>query len=185
MQSAPEPLPLHVRLLHDICSLAVMALVLIPGYLLLNQYWRSLVLLVALYAVLGFGFIRLGAYVRRLIYRFPADIPPWRHREPTNRSARPRLAVPAHDLTITSVQKDPAYLQDVIKPRLRQLLAYRLTGQPSAAFEDLDETHLAQLDPDLVNFLTRPEPLGTWAAYRYRHQRLHNLLAALQRVEAV
>ncbi len=185
MQPSPEPLPLHVRLLHDICSLAVAAIVLVPGYLLLNQYWRSLVLLVSLYTLLGFGFIRLGAYVRRVSQRFPADIPPWQKRVRANRTATPLLKTHGHDLAVKSVLKDPVYLQDVIKPRLRQLLVYRLTGLPNATFEDLDDTHLAQLDPDLIDFLTRPETAGLWATYRYRHQRLHNLLAALQRVEAV
>jgi hypothetical protein len=68
---------LHIRLLHDVASIAILALVLVPGYLLLNQYWRSLVLLGALYTLLGLVFLRLGWYVRRVMYRLPAEIPPW------------------------------------------------------------------------------------------------------------
>ena len=52
-------------------------------------------------------------------------------------------------------------------------------------FEDLDAAQLARVDPDLLDFLAREEATSVWAAYRYRDQRLHNVLAALQRLEVV
>ncbi|MDH3602962.1 MAG: hypothetical protein OEU26_25400 [Candidatus Tectomicrobia bacterium] len=185
MHPAHEPLPLHIRLLHDVASIAIVALVLVPGYLLLNQYWRSLVLLGALYMVLGLVFLRLGWYVRRVMRRLPAEIPPWQTL-PRSALAPPYpLMLYGHGEAIDSVQKDPMYLQDIVKPRLRQMLAYRLSGSPDTPFESLDGSQLAQVDPDLLDFLNRPETTSLWATYRYRTQRLHNLLAALQRVEAV
>jgi len=185
LQPAPEPLPLHIRLLHDVASIAIIALVLVPGYLLLNQYWRSVVLLGALYTILGLVFLRLGWYVRRVMRRLPAEIPPWQALPRSTLVPSYPLMPYAHGEAVDSVQKDPMYLQDVVKPRLRQMLAYRLSGSPDIPFESLDEGQLAQIDPDLLDFLNRPEAISLWATYRYRTQRLHNLLAALQRVEAV
>ena len=48
MRHTPEPLTPSVRFLHDMGILALLALVLIPLYLLLNHYWQSLILLVHL-----------------------------------------------------------------------------------------------------------------------------------------
>ncbi len=185
MQTGAEPLPLHVRLLHDICMIALLSLVLVPGYLLLNQYWRSLLLLMALYGLLALLFVRLGWYVRRVMRRLPAEIPPW------HRVVRPETLPPGQQASygqgdmIRSVQKDPRYLKEVMKPRLRQLLAYRLSGSPDIPFEALDEAQLARVDPDLLEFLARGEAIGVWVTYRYRARRLQDVLAALQRVEAV
>lgn len=176
-----------MRLLHDICMVSVLAVVCIPAYLLLNQYWKRLLLLLALYGLLSLLFIRLGWYMRRVMRRYPAEIPPW----------QPRLfatAPPAATETITSckysevldnVRKEPHYLQEVMKPRLRQLLAYRLSGAPDVPFEELNDAQLARIDPALLDFLSRPEPTGPWAAYRYRTRRLDDLLTALEHVEAV
>jgi hypothetical protein len=85
---------------------------------------------------------------------------------------------------LSNVRKEPRYLQEVLKPRLRQLLAYRISGAPDVPFEELNDAQLAHVDPALLNFLSRPEPTGLWAAYRFRAHRLHNLLIALERVEA-
>ncbi len=60
MRTASDPLPLSVRLIHDVSTMAVIALIVVPGYLLLNQFWRSILLLIAFYGLLGFAFLRLG-----------------------------------------------------------------------------------------------------------------------------
>ena len=59
--------------------LALLALVLIPLYLLLNHYWQSLILLVIFYGLLGLFCTRLGRYTRRVIRRLPAEIPAVAH----------------------------------------------------------------------------------------------------------
>lgn len=185
MQPTPEPLPLHIRLVHDAGSIALVAVILVPGYLLLSEYWRSLLLLIGLYLVLALGFIRLGWYVRRVIRRLPAEIPPWQlATRPA--SVRPETTISySQREVIESVHRDPQYLHGVLKPRLRQLLAYRLSGSLDVSFEDLDAAQLARVDPDLLDFLARQEATSLWATYRYRDQRLHNILAALQRLESV
>ncbi len=186
MQTASDPLPLSVRLLHDISTLAVIALIAVPGYLLLNQFWRSILLLLAFYGLLSFAFLRLGWYVRRVMRRLPAEIPPWRSMPAPARPPRASLQ-DAHTSSevLRHVRKDPHYVQDVLKPRLQQIVAYRLDGSLDRPFEELDTSQLARVNPALLDFLSRREPTGLWATYRYRSQRLHDVLAALQYVEAL
>ena len=186
MRPVSDPLPLSVRLIHDISTLAIIALIAVPGYLLLNQFWRSILLLLAFYGLLSFAFIRLGWYVRRAMRRWPAEIPPWRAMPAPSRP--PRTGVQeayTSSEVLRHVRKDPHYVQDVLKPRLRQLVAYRLEGSLDRPFEDLNAAQLARVDTALLNFLTRCEPTGLWATYRYRSKRLHDVLAALQYVEAL
>lgn len=186
MRTASDPLPLGVRLLHDISTMAVIALVAVPGYLLLNHFWRSILLLVAFYGLLSFAFLRLGWYVRRVMRRLPAEIPPWQAMPAPPRPPRSSVqeAYASSDV-LRHVRKDPQYVQDVLKPRLRQLVTYRLDGSLDRPFEDLDTSQLARVDPALLDFLSRSEPTGLWATYRYRSQRLHDVLTALQYVEAL
>jgi hypothetical protein len=44
---------------------------------------------------------------------------------------------------------------------------------------------LAQIDPALLDFIRRQEPLGIWARFRYRRQRDTDVLDALRRLEAL
>ena len=53
MRHMSEPLTPSARFLHDAGTLALLALVLIPLYLLLNHYWQSLILLVIFYGLLS------------------------------------------------------------------------------------------------------------------------------------
>jgi len=186
LRAASDPLPLSVRLIHDVSTLAVIALIAVPGYLLLNHFWRSILLLLAFYGLLSFAFLRLGWYVRRVMRRLPAEIPPWRAMSAPSRPRRSSLqeAYTSSDV-LRHVRKDPHYVQDVLKPRLRQLVTYRLDGSLERPFEDLDTGQLARVEPALLDFLSRSEPTGLWAIYRYRSQRLHDVLAALQYVEAL
>ena len=62
MRHMSEPLTPSARFLHDAGTLALLALVLIPLYLLLNQYWQSLILLVIFYGLLCSFCTRLGNY---------------------------------------------------------------------------------------------------------------------------
>ena len=166
--------------------MAIIALIAVPGYLLLNQFWRSIVLLIAFYALLSFTFLRLGWYVRRIMRRLPADIPPWRAMPvpPRPASANGQTTHASSDI-LRHVRKDPQYVQDVFKPRLQQLVVYRLEGSLERPFDDLEPSQRARIDPSLLNFLSRSEPTGWWATYRYRSQRLRDALAALQHVEAL
>lgn len=185
MRPAPEPLALHVRLFHDVGTLALLALILVPFYLLLNQYWKSLVLLLALYGIMGLLFLRLGWYMRRAMRRLPAEIPPW---QPLPRALPGSTATKVlfgDGEALHSVRKDPLYLQEVLKPRLRQVLAYRLSGSADVPFAALDPALLQGIDPALLDFLERREATGIWAKYVYRQRRLHDVLNALQRLEAV
>ena len=91
MRHMSEPLTPAARFLHDAGTLALLALVLIPLYLLLNHYWQSLILLVIFYGLLGFFCTRLGRYIRRVMRRLPAEIPPW-HTLPTIGPSPPGLA---------------------------------------------------------------------------------------------
>jgi hypothetical protein len=77
MRHMSEPLTPSARFLHDAGTLALLALVLIPLYLLLNHYWQSLILLVIFYGLLCSFCTRLGNYTRRVMRRLPAEIPPW------------------------------------------------------------------------------------------------------------
>jgi hypothetical protein len=185
LQHASEPVPLRTRVLHDLSALALLALIVVPFYMLLNQYWKSVMLLAAVYGVLAFAFIRLGRYMRRVIRWRPADIPPWR---PAPLGLEALSQLDCHFGTaeaIHSVYKDPHYLQDVLKPRLRQLLAYRLSGVQAVPFEALGASQLAHVDPAVLDFLQRREATGLWHRYRHRRQRVHDVLAVLRSFEAL
>jgi len=185
MRHMPEPLSPSARFLHDTGTLALLAVVLVPLYLMLNQYWQSLVLLVVLYGLFGFFCVRLGRYTRRVMRRLPAEIPPWQ--------AVPTLIPPPPGLekhfstadAIQSVRKDPHYVQEVLKPRLRHLITFRVSGVPDMAMEALTASQLAHLDPILLDFLQRPEATGLWARYCQRQRRVDTVLEILQRVEAL
>jgi hypothetical protein len=171
--------------LHDVSTLALLVLIAVPFYMLLNQYWKSVTLLAAVYGVLVLAFIRLGRYMRRVMRWLPAEIPPWRP-APVWPGAAPQFDF--HFSTaeaIHSVYKDPHYLEDVLKPRLRQLLAYRVSGLLEVPFEALDTPQLAHVNPAVVDFLQRREATGLWARYRHRRQRVHNVLAVLRSLEAL
>jgi len=187
MRHMSEPLSPSARFLHDTGTLALLAVVLVPLYLMLNQYWQSLVLLVVFYGLFGFFCVRLGRYTRRVMRRLPAEIPPWQ--------TVPTLVPPPPGLekhfgtadAIQSVRKDPHYVQEVLKPRLRQLVLYRISGVisgvPDGSLEGLNALQRAQLDPVLLDFLQRPEATGLWARYSQRQRRVDTLLEILQRVE--
>jgi hypothetical protein len=180
-----EPLTPSTRFLHDAGTLALLALVLVPLYLMFNNYWQSLILLVIFYGGLCFFCTRLGRHIRRVMRRLPADIPPW-HTLPTIAPSPPGLE--RHFSTadaIQSVRKDPHYVQEVLKPRLRHLIAFRVSGVPDMEIEALPTWQLAQLDPVLLDFLQRPEATGLWARYCQRQQRVDTVLEILQRVEAL
>jgi hypothetical protein len=166
--------------------MAVIALIAVPGYLLLNHFWRSIILLLAFYGLLSFAFLRLGWHVRRVMRRLPAEIPPWRAMPAPSRPPRSAIQdVYTSSDVLRHVRKDPHYVQDVLKPRLRQLVTYRLDGSLDRPFEALDAGQLARVDAALLDFLCRSEPTGLWAKYRYRSQRLHDVLTALQYVEGL
>ncbi len=186
MRPEPDPVPLGIRLLNDITGLAVLALIAIPGYLLLNHFWRSLIVLLACYGFLSIAFFRLGWYMRRTMRRLPAEIPPWRVMPAPSRTPRSgdQASYPSSDV-LRRVRRDPHYLQDVIKPRLQQLVTYRLSGSPDRPFETLEDVELAHVNTELLKFLSRREPTGFWATYRYRTQRQQDTLAALKYVEAL
>src|SRR6266704_5585085 len=164
----PEPLSPSARFLHDTGTLALLAVVLVPLYLMLNQYWQSLVLLVVFYGLFGFFCVRLGRYTRRVMRRLPAEIPPWQ--------AVPTLIPPPPGLekhfstanAIQSVRKDPHYVQEVLKPRLRHLITFRVSGVPNMELEALKASQLAHLDPILLDFLQCPEATGLWTRYCQR-----------------
>ncbi len=118
--------------------------------------------------------------------RLPAEIPPWRAMLAPPRPPRSTVQVAhAPSEVLRHVRKDPHYVQDVLKPRLRQLVSYRLDGSLDRSFEDLDASQVARVDATLLDFLSRSEPTGLWATYRYRSQRLRDVLTALQYVEAL
>jgi hypothetical protein len=71
----------------------------------------------------------------------------------------------------------------VLKPRLRQLVVYRVTGAPDMPLQGLDEAYLASLDPVLLDFLWGQEATGLWARYYQRQRRVDTVLDMLQRVE--
>ena len=185
MRHMSEPLTPSARFLHDAGTLALLALVLIPLYLLLNHYWQSLVLLVIFYGLLCLFCTRLGRYTRRVIRRLPAEIPPW-HTLPTVALPPPGLERQFSTAeAIQSVRKDPHYVQEVLKPRLRQLVTLRVSGVPDTELEALTASQLAQLDPIILDFLQRPEATGLWARYSQRQLRVDTVLKILQRVETL
>ena len=185
MWHAPEPISLRTRWLHDIGKLALLALIFVPVYLLLNQLWQSIFRLIALYGLLTLFCLRLGEFMYRAMRRLPAEIPPWY-------GASTVAPVPAWmdqrfgaAEAIHSAHRDPQYVQTVLKPRLRRLLAYRLSGTLDLPLEALDDMQLSQVDPALLEFIRRQEPVGLWARFRYRRQRDDEVLDALRRLEAL
>ncbi|MGH8059464.1 MAG: hypothetical protein ACREOH_19880 [Candidatus Entotheonellia bacterium] len=185
MAYVPEPVSPRLRWLNNVGMVGLLALVLVPVYMLLNQFWQSVFRLVLLYAGLGFFFVRLGQYVRRVMHRLPAEIPPWRA-APAGASAPSWLSTHFGAAeAIRSAQQDPHYVQSVLKPRLQRLLAYRLTGVLDVPLDALDEARLAQVEPALLAYLQRCEDTGLWARYRYRRQRVDDVLQALHRLEAL
>jgi hypothetical protein len=132
-----------------------------------------------------FAFLRLGRYVRRAMRWMPAEIPPWR-----SVSAWPGI-LPQFDCHFGTAEaircsyKDPHYLQDVLKPHLRQLLGYRVSGLFDMPFEALDASHLTRVDPAVLDFLQRREATGPWSRYRHRRQRVRDVLAVLRSFEAL
>jgi hypothetical protein len=175
----------HTLWLHDVAKLALLALIFVPVYLLLNQLWQSVIRLIALYGLLTLFCLRLGEYMHRAMRRLPAEIPPW-HGAPTMPPAPSWMdqrfsAAEA----IRSAHRDPQYVQTILKPRLRRLLVYRLGGTLDTPLEALDDMQLARVEPALLDFLRRQEPVGVWARFRYRRQRDDDVLEALQRLEAL
>ncbi|MBI3329943.1 MAG: hypothetical protein HYZ81_24950 [Nitrospinae bacterium] len=183
MSHLPEPVSPRVLWLSDVGKLALLALVLVPIYLLLNQYWQSVFRLTVLYGLLGFFCIRLGGYMRRAMRRLPAEIPPWQG-DSTMPPGTPWLEQRfGAGEAIRSARQDPHYVQRVLKPRLQRLLMYRLSGTVDSPLEALDEVHLAQVEPAVLDFLRRQEPTGLWARYRYRQQRVNGVLETLRWLE--
>jgi hypothetical protein len=182
---APEPAALRTRWLYDIAKLALLALLLVPVYFLLNQLWQSVFRLVALYGLLTLFCLRLGEYISRVMRRLPAEIPPW-HGVPRVISVPPWMdqrfgAAEA----IRSAHRDPQYVQMVLKPRLRRLLVHRLGGSSDMPLEAMDDAQLVQVDTALLTFLRRQEPRGLWARLRYRRRRAADVLEALRCLEAL
>jgi hypothetical protein len=185
MLHVPEPISPRTRWLHDFGKLALLALVFVPVYLLLNQLWQSVFRLLALYGLMALFCIRLGEYMYRAMRRLPAEIPPWHgisSLAPVPLWMEQRFGAAE---AIRSAHRDPQYVQSVLKPRLRRLLVYRLGGIPDMPLEALDDMQLAQIDPVLLNFIRRQEPVGVWARFRYRRQRGNDVLDALRRLEAL
>jgi hypothetical protein len=178
-------MPLRTRWLHDIAKLALLALLIVPVYLLLNQLWQSVFRLIALYGLLTLFCWRLGEYMHRVMRRLPAEIPPWHGVPPVGSvSAWMDQRFGAAE-AIRSAHHDPQYVQTVLKPRLRRLLMYRLGGSSDMPLEAIDATRLAQVDATLLAFLRRQEPVGLWARFRHRRQREDDILDALRRLEAL
>jgi hypothetical protein len=185
MLPEPEPISLRARYASDAGSLVLLATVLVPVYLLLNQYWQSIFRLALLYGALGVFCMRLARYMRRVLGRLPAEIPPWGG-PPASTSSSPwqHTHFGAAE-AIRSVRQDPQYVQAVLKPRLQRVLAYRLTGAPDASPEALDPARLSRVHPTLLDFLQRHEATGVWAKYRYRWQRVREVLEALRHLEGL
>jgi hypothetical protein len=180
-----EPIALRTRWLYDIAKLALLALVLVPIYLLVNELWQSIFRLVILYGLLALFCLRLGEYVHRAMRRLPAEIPPWS-------GLPPAPSVPlwmeqrfGAAEAIVSAHRDPQYVQAVLKPRLRRILAYRLNGTPDLPLESLDAARLAQVEPALLDFIQRQEDVGVCARFRHRRQRDADVHDALRRLEAL
>jgi hypothetical protein len=180
-----EPISAHTRWLYDLGKLALLALVLVPIYLLLNELWQSLFRLVVLYGLLAWFCIRLGEHLHRAMRRLPAEIPPWSGLPPA-----PALPLWMEQRfgaaeAIRSAHRDPQYVQAVLKPRLRRLLAYRLQGTPEMPLEAMDAGQLAQVEPALLDFIQRQEDVGIWARFCHRRQRDEDVREALRRLEAL
>ena len=185
MQRESEPLPLRARVLYNMSAVALLLLILVPCYLVLNQFWKSLLTLATIYGVMGLIFLRLGRYMRRVMRRLPAEIPPWRTAI-SLRHAAPSLYMHFSAAeAIRSGCKDPHYLQNVLKPRLQKLLVYRAGGGLDTSLEALDVTRLLHVDPAVLDFLQRREPTGLWAGYCRRRQRAQDVLTTLRHIEAL
>lgn len=185
MRPPPEALPVAGRLWHELGTFLVLALVVLPLYLMLNHYWQSFVLLVVCYAAFGLFCARLGGYTRRVMRRQPAEIPPWHM---GFAGLPPQLPLEQRwnaAEALAHVRTDPYYVQEVLKPQLRQWLAARVTGVPDTPFTALEAAHLAGLEPRLLAFLAAQEPTGLWARYTRRQQRVDTVLAMCQYVEHV
>ena len=185
MLHVAEPVAPHTRWLYDLGKLALLALVLVPIYLLVNELWQSIFRLVVLYGLLTLFCLRLGEYMQRVMRRLPAEIPPWS-------GLPPAASVPlwmeqrfGAAEAILSAHRDPQYVQAVLKPRLRRLLAYRLHGNPDTSLETFDTEQLAQVDPALLDFIQRQEHVGLWARFHDRRQRDQDVCDALRRIEAL
>lgn len=181
----PEPLLPRIRLLNDLSSLACFAVLAVPLYLVCNDYWQSLLRLGGLYLGLSIFCMRLGVYIRRVMRREPAEIPPWQAALPSGQAALVLEPHVAATEAISNVCSDPDYLQEVLKPRLERLLAYRAWGMPQGSLAAVEESQMAHLDPALVQFLQRREPSGWWATYTHRRQRVKDVLHTLQRLETL
>lgn len=185
MRRAPEPLSSRTRLLQDVSTLAILGLILVPFYLLLNEYWKSLALLTAGYGILAYAFLRLGRYMRHAMRRAPADILPWQ-RGVTHATAWSQSDIQFSAAeAVQYVAKDPHYLEEVLKPRLRQIVAYRLSGNPALSLEALDMSEGHQVEPAVMVFLQEHGATDLWTKYRYRHQRVQHVLAVLRQIEAL
>jgi hypothetical protein len=185
MSQLAEPLSLRARCLRDVGKLALLALVGVPIYLLLNEFWQSVLRLGVLYGLLALFCLRLGEWMHRAMRRLPAEIPPWQD-APSGAPATPwfeRRFGAAE--AVCSACQDPQYVQMVLKPHLRRLLVHRIHGRPDVPFEMLEDTQLARVEPRLVDFLRRPEPTGLWARYRYRQRRLDDVLETLRHLEGL
>jgi hypothetical protein len=77
MLHVAEPLTRQTRWLYYIGKLALLALVLVPLYLVVNEWWQSLFRLVVLYGLLALFCLRLGEAIHRTLRRLPAEIPLW------------------------------------------------------------------------------------------------------------
>jgi len=184
---APEPMALRTRWLHDIARLALLALLLVPVYLLLNQLWQSVFRLVVLYGLLTLFCWRLGEYMYRVMRRLPAEIPPWHGGPVAGVGSAPAWMDQRFGAAeaIRSARQDPQYVQMVLKPRLRHLLVHRMGGSSDLPLEAMDAARLAQVDATLLAYLRRQEPVGLWARFRHRRQRQDDILEALRRLEAL
>ncbi len=186
MPSMSEFSPSAIRLLHDAGALVLLGLTLVPVYLLFNHYWQSLILLCVLYGGLSLLCMRLGRALRRAIRRLPAEIPPWTG----TMGLAPTLSLEVEKQhrsleALQSVRKDPHYVQEVLKPRVQELIAYRLGLGPHAGLEALDRIQLARLDAVLCDFLQRREDTTLWARYGKRQRRVQDVLEILRRTEAL
>jgi hypothetical protein len=166
-------------------ALALVLLILVPCYLVLNQFWKSLIMLAMVYTVMGLVFLSLGRHMRRVTRRLPSEIPPWQTAESRMGTVQKRYMYASAAETIRNACKDPQYLQNVLKPRLKKLLVYQVSGSFDTALETLDPVQLAHIDPAVFDFLQRQEATGLWARYRHRRQRELNLLTALRHIEAL
>ncbi len=74
-------------------------------------------------------------------------------------------------------------MQEALRPRLRQLVLYWVSGVPDMTLQALDEAHLAPLDPVLLQFLRGQEETDLWSRYCQRQRGVDAVLEMLQRIE--